>query len=278
MLRVASADGVSVAVHRLAGETGRPPLLISHATGFHAHCYAPVARRLGDRFDVHGLDHRGHGLTDAPPGLGVDWRRFGVDVLAVAEAIAPRGGLVGVGHSMGGAALLMAAAAHPDRFARLVLFEPIAFPASIEEIDMDAHPIVVGARRRRRGFDSLDEAVANFSDKPPLSSMTAEVLRLYVEHGFGPVDGGVELRCSPEYEAEIFIHARSNGVWDDLPHVTTPTLVIAGRVEERQPSERGRAIAERLANGTYLELPHQTHFGPFSHPDELADLVLETTR
>ena len=128
MRHVESSDGVAVTVHSLAGSPDLPPLLISHATGFHAHCYRPIAHALADRFHCIGLDYRGHGETDAPPGWQVDWSRFGDDALAVARSIAPDGGLIGFGHSMGGSALIMAARRQPGLFERLVLFEPIAFP------------------------------------------------------------------------------------------------------------------------------------------------------
>jgi pimeloyl-ACP methyl ester carboxylesterase len=274
MFRVESSDGVAVAVHEFGGAQDAPPLLLSHATGFHAHCYAPVAAHLSAHYRVLGLDHRGHGHTAAPDDWTVDWSRFGDDAVAVAEAIAPNGGLIGVGHSMGGSALLMAAARRPGVIERLILFEPIAFPPSVPRIhEMDEHPIVVGARRRRRVFASYDEAIANFSDKPPLSVMTPEVLRSYVEHGFRPVDGGVELRCSPDLEAGIFVTARDNGVWDLLDRVDIRVTVVTGHIDEQQPSGRAEDIARQLPRGGILHLPHQSHLGPFSHPDEFADLV-----
>ncbi len=285
-MHVPSTEGVTVAVHRLGGEAVRRPLLVSHATGFHARCYTPVTRELVDRFRCFGLDHRGHGETPVDQRWRVDWRRFGDDAEAVAGHLAPQGGLVGFGHSMGAAALLMAAHRDPDRFDRLVLFEPISHEGSrptMTEAEIWELPIVIGALRRRRRFASFDEAYENFRSKLPLSLMVDESLRNYVDHGFRPVplgdDGppGVELCCSPELEAEIFVTGRTNGVWDLLPEIRTPTLVLGGHVEEGQPSAQAEAIAERLADGTYVRLDHQTHFGPFSHPDEVAEHIVAFT-
>ncbi len=282
MIRVPSTEGVNVAVHELGAQGNRRPLLISHATGFHAHCYTPIASQLADRFRCLGLDYRGHGETPVDPEWPVDWQRFGDDASAVARHIAPGGGLLGIGHSMGGSALLMAAHRDPDRFDRLVLFEPISHEGSrptLTQAEIREFPIVVGAMRRRRRFASYDEAYENFRNKPPLSSMVDEALRNYVDHGFRPApvddDGspGVELRCTPELEADIFVTGVTNGVWDLLPEIETPTLVLGGHVEERQPSAQAAAIADHLVNGTYALLDHQTHFGPFSHPVEIAELV-----
>ena len=281
MLTVPSTDGVEVALYRLAGEAGAQPLLIAHATGFNAHSYVPVAETLADRFDCWALDFRGHGATDVDLQWDVDWRRFGDDALAAAGAIAPDGGLVGFGHSMGGAALLMAAHRTPSLFDRLVLFEPISHQAAATTPTADEMrqlPIVQGALRRRRTFPSYDAAYENFASKPPLSSMVTEALRNYVDHGFRPSiddDGhpAVELRCPPELEAAIFVTGRANGVWDLLPEIETPCVVIGGHVDEGQPSHHAEPIADRLPNGRYMLLDEQSHFGPFSHPAASADLI-----
>ncbi len=288
MIRLESTGGVTVAVHHLSGlsetsglsgtsgTSGRPRLLFAHATGFHSRCYQPIADSLGDRFECFGVDFRGHGETPAPAGWQVEWTPFGADAMVTAAYLAPPEGIVAVGHSMGGAALLMAAARRPRLFERLVLYEPIAHPPQVQDIDMEQHPIVLGARRRRRRFASFDDAYDNFSSKPPLSTIDPAALRAYVEHGFRPVDDGsgeIELRCSPEIEAGVFRSARRNGVWDLLSEIDVPTLVVAGAIEEQQPSRWCRDVAERLPLGTYIELPHLSHFGPFTHPGDIAGLI-----
>lgn len=281
MFHVASSDGVSVAVHELAGTPDLPPLLISHATGFHAHCYVPIARALGHRFRVLALDYHGHGESAPVPDWTVDWVHFGDDALAVSQAIAPDGGLVGFGHSMGGAGLLMAAHGRPELFRQLVVFEPIAHQPGGPELSDDelrTIPIIAGAMRRRNRFPSFEDAYDNFRGKPPMSLMTDEVLRNYVDYGFRQIvdeqdQPAVELRCDPEVEAGIFMTGRSNGLWPKLSEVTTPALVVGGMVEPMQPSSWTEPIADQLPNGEYLLLDHQTHFGPFSHPAETAELI-----
>ena len=107
MRRVESSDGVAVAVHDLGGHG--PALLLSHATGFNAHSYLPMAKRSPTGSTRSGSTSAATATTPAPSGWEVDWRRYGDDASAAARAIAPDGGLIGFGHSMGGSALLMAA-------------------------------------------------------------------------------------------------------------------------------------------------------------------------
>ncbi len=275
-MRVESSDGVQVAVHEFGG-TGRP-LLWSHATGFHAHCYEPIAQRLSGEFTSFGLDHRGHGVTAASDDWQVDWYKYADDARVAAEAIAPDGGLVAFGHSMGGASLVMAAHAHPGLFETLVVFEPIIFPAPDVGPQGEPTPMIAAARNRRDTFDSYEAAIENYASKPPMKFFDADILRAYVEHGFAPIgqDGaaGVQLRCSPEHEARTFETGGTHGFWDLLPEVETRVIVVSGRVEEeRSPAGIAAGVAERLPNATYLELSSGNHLTPFISPDETAQLL-----
>jgi pimeloyl-ACP methyl ester carboxylesterase len=278
---VRSSDGVEIAVHDLGG-TGSP-LLISHATGFHGHCYEPVAHALADRFHSVAFDYRGHGDTDLPDGP-VAWDHYGDDALAMAQWMVARHGhpIDAFGHSMGGACLLMAARRQPTLFRRLVLFEPIVFPPSgIRSPDQggdnpENNPMVLGARRRRATFPSFQAAIDNYASKPPLNGFTPDALRAYVLHGFTPDDDGVHLKCRPDTEAATFASGSGHDTWEHLPTILTDTLVVAGRVEPTQPSMIAAGVAERLPNGRYLQLDVLDHFGPMTRPLLVADVIAET--
>ena len=283
---VASTDGVAVAVHHLAPGPADSPLLLSHATGFHARAYRPVAAALADAFDGWGHDARGHGSTPVPAGWVADWHRYGDDTTAVARWLVHRsdadGQLVGFGHSMGGATLLMAAHRHPGLFRALVLFEPIVPPPMLGDRDPEQSPLVQGARRRRRGFPSYRDAIDNYRSKRPMDAFDPRALEEYVHGGFRPVDadapdGPVELRCDPELEAATFANSHGSGLWPLLPSISTPTLVIGGRTDEGDPPALfAESIADALPNGRYV-LSHLDHFGPFVDPAAVAGTIREFT-
>lgn len=278
-MRVPSSDHVSVAIHDFGG-TG-DPLLLSHATGFHAYCYLPIADELADRFAAYGLDYRGHGDTARPDDWQVEWARYGDDALAAARAVAPDGGMVGFGHSMGGAGLLMAAHRDPDLFDVIVAFEPIVFPP--REIDPhhgtenNGTVLSRGARKRRATFESFDDAIANYSSKPPMMAFDPDVVRLYVAHGFRPSPEGVRLKCDPEHEARTFDTGGTHTTWADLAEIETRVVVVAGKVDEFGPAAIAGEIAEQLPNGTYIENDEWNHFAPFVDPSGMAQLVIDAT-
>src|SRR5689334_18939927 len=124
-MRVASTQGTSIAVHDLGGEG--PTLLICHATGFCGGAYRPLAAALAPHHRVFALDTRGHGESTPPDDGDFDWSGMADDVAAaasaVASAVAP-GPLHVVGHSMGGAAALLAEHRSPGTFTSAYLYEP----------------------------------------------------------------------------------------------------------------------------------------------------------
>lgn len=276
---IPSIDGVKIALHDFGG-TGSP-VLLSHATGFHAHCWEPMATDLSARHHVMGFDHRGYGDAETVDPASIEWRQYGDDALAAARASSAQHNgapVVGVGHSMGGASLLMASLIEPTLFKCLFVFEPIVFPPpDASSGERPPNPLAGGARKRKSSFPSFEAALENFTSKPPMASFHPQARAAYVQHGFKKLaDGTVELKCLPEHEARTYETGGTHGTWDDLTRVTVPTYVISGAPAPFQPSGIAASIAERIPGATYVQYDNMGHFGPLEHPHEIATLV-ETT-
>jgi pimeloyl-ACP methyl ester carboxylesterase len=272
---ITSVDGVTIAMHDFGG-TGSP-VLLSHATGFHAHCWEPVAHALNSRHHVVGLDHRGYGDAETVDPTTMTWDQYGLDALAAARHLYAEHNepIIGIGHSMGGASLLMAAHAEPHLFRALFVFEPIVFPPP----DPDAgerpdSPLPAGARKRRSRFPSFEAAIENFAAKPPMAAFNAVAREAYVRHGFKPTpDGDIELKCLPEHEARTYETGGISGAWDSLPSITTPVWVLSGAIAPFQPSAFAITVAERIPGSTYVRWDEVGHFGPLEKPELIAQYV-----
>ncbi len=263
-----------------------PTVLLLHATGFHARCWDPVVRHLGD-VHVVALDQRGHGRS-AKPEIA-HWRVFGEDVAAWVRA-RPGETFVAAGHSMGGHALVDAAAALPERFARLVLVDPvIGDPATYApgggwRAELPAGEVHPTARRKRH-FASPREMFERFRERRPYALFTEESLWAYCEHGLLPrADGeGFELACPPETEASIYMTSRTNaGVIESARRVQAPTLVVRAKPP---PPDRGLmdfessptwpGLAGVMPRGRDSSLPEWTHFVPMQAPELVAKWLRE---
>lgn len=273
-LNVPSTDGVTVVVHDLSGDgvPDRERVLFAHATGFHGYVWQPLVDRL-PQFHAYAPDLRGHG-DSAPPDTGdFAWEGFADDVLAVVDQL----GLVGVpavGHSKGGAALLLAEQRRPGTFRLLYLYEPVVVPSTAMPTASGANPLAEGALRRRPVFPSRDAAYENFANKPPFSTIDAVALRAYVDHGFVDLpDGTVRLKCEPEVESQVYRMAPQSRAFDHLHAVTCPVVVARGRMTEFGPATFAEAIVAALPGARLEVFDDLGHFGPLENPAEVAASV-----
>ena len=265
-----TTDGVEVAFDDLGG-TGEP-LLFAHATGFHGQVWRPVATALADAFHGYTFDERGHGDTPPSPD-GQSWLGFARDALAVVDGA----GLdrpFGVGHSAGGAALLLAELERPGTFRALWCFEPILPPSPPPgtTFPSNANPLAAGARRRREVFPSRDAAFENYAGKPPFSVLAPEALRAYVDHGFADLDDGtVRLKCRGEVEASTYEMAVQHGAGERLSEIRCPvTFVSGGRTDTPFGDSLLRRLAADLPDGRVEVFDELGHFGPLQDPAAVA--------
>jgi pimeloyl-ACP methyl ester carboxylesterase len=263
---VDSNDGSQLAGYELGGSG--EVLLIAHATGLCGAMYQLLADELTDRFRVVALDFRGHGCSSTSPDIDYRWERMAEDVAAVARQI-DAGPIHGFGHSMGGAALLLAERNVSSTFKSLFLFEPIVFPDDFAKQGQNV--MGAAARRRRVEFDSRAEVLYRYANRPPFNQIQAGFLAAYVENGFAEQPSGrVRLRCPPEVEAQIFENGRQVEL-GAVQHLTTSTAVAVGHDEPGpNPARLGPPLAEALVRGNLIRYEHIGHFGPLQDPWTIA--------
>ena len=248
--------------------------MAAHATGFHGRVWTPIAEHL-DGLHVVAPDFRGHGDTAVPGGYPFDWERFADDVLdtlGTLDWLDDKTRPVGIGHSMGAAALLLAEQRRPGTFAALWLYEPITFPeAARDAMGTGNNPLSVGARHRRPHFESFDAAIKTYGSKPPMNTFTSEALDAYVHGGFAPgPDGDVMIKCKPENEATTYETAVSCNAFEHIDEVQCPTVVLRGRLEPSGPASIAESVAAGLADGRLEAHDELSHFGPMEDPPGMA--------
>lgn len=252
------------------------PVLFAHATGFHARVWDQIIRRIPGR-QCFAIDMRGHGRS--PKHFdSFDWRRFGEDVAMLAGELGLRGA-VGVGHSMGGHAVTLAAALRPDAFSRLLLIDPV-----IQAEDRyDGSPIdVAHILRRKARWKSADEMYARFSHRLPFSAWNQDVLRDYCDFGLLPDGDEFVLACPPHIEAAIYPRtiAPDSNIAPELALVRQPTTVMrSGRLPaantfDLSASYTDPLLASRMPNARDVLLKDCSHFIPMERPEFISDELL----
>jgi lipase len=140
-----------------------------HGITASAMAWPVVGRALPREWTLVAPDLRGRGASAGLPGpFGLD--RHADDVCALARARGDQ--VVLVGHSMGAYVALLAAAAHPELFTRLVLVDgglTIPLPADVDPdavLDATLGPAI---ERLRRTYTSDDDYLDVFRTHPALA-------------------------------------------------------------------------------------------------------------
>ncbi len=259
-------DGVCIAFTDHGGDG--PDLLLAHATGFCGGVWAPIAEALTAGFRVVSFDERGHGASAPAPDGVYAWDGFATDALAVIDEL----GLhrpFGVGHSCGGALLLLAEIRRPGTLRAVWAYEPIIFPfeTPITSPTENGNRLAVGARKRRRDFPSREEARANYAAKPPLNLLDPSCLDGYVACGLRDLaDGTVTLACEPENEARTYEMGDSHGAYGRLGEVACPVALVCGETTDAIGPAVLPLLAERLPHATTDVWIEHGHFGCLADP------------
>jgi len=185
----------------------KPPLILTHGTGFVAATFMPLARRLQPYFRVYAYDRRGHGHSEKPA-AAYELADFAEDCVGFCEALGLSGAYA-VGHSAGGTDLLVAESRNPGLFRRIFVMEPTIDDPYLEKlpaatVDAPIEAELTKTRRRRSHFPSRAHVLGRYRDKPLFRPWDPAALEAYVADGFRDrPDGGVELQCSPDIESRV---------------------------------------------------------------------------
>ncbi|MDA0302565.1 MAG: alpha/beta hydrolase [Chloroflexi bacterium] len=280
-------NGVTIVGFEWEGEGA--PVLLAHATGFHARVWDEVVRRIPGR-RVIALDLRGHGRSSKPV-PPYSWHFFGQDVALLLDDL-DLSHVIGVGHSMGGHTIADAAILRPERFDALVLVDPTIF--AIEPNATRNGNAFDFVAKRRNQWSTPEEMIERFAPRFPFNVWQPEALRDYAVHGLLPApdgasDGGtgaLVLACPPLVEAAVLAGRDSEGA-DILPildRITMPVRVLRARAPEPgetpapfTASPTAPDLATRLPDAVDVYLPHLSHFIPMEAPDLVARHIIQAT-
>lgn len=265
------ANGVEMAFFERDGQ--EPTLLFAHATGFHARCWDAVVEGLAEHSIA--LDLRGHGRSEKPI-PPYPWSDFADDIAAFCKILGLQN-LIGVGHSMGGAAIATAAAMQPGTFSALLLIDPVLMKPST----YDRAPAAEGEHfvaRRRNEWTSPEEMIERFANRDPFRRWDPRVLRDYCEHGLlaEPHREQYTLACPPVIEAAVYT---GNQMWNPYPLLNKldlpVTILRAPPAAAEQPmsmmsSPTWPGLVSQLPNAEEIVLAENSHFIPMEAPGLVA--------
>lgn len=268
-------NGVSLSFLDSGGE--KPPLHFYHANGFPVSVYLPLLTRLTAHYRVIGLGIRGQ---DAQTVGNTSWHQIAKDLIGFLDK-KQLGPVVGVGHSVGGVATMIASAQRPDLFSKTILIDPVIQPyRSVISLAINRllgkknHSLLARlARVRRHQWPNRDEVYEYFKNKSLFERFDDEYLKSFVTYGVKPsASGGVELVCPPEEEARIFENYPID-VWCWIGRLKTPVRIIRGEHSDVLTEAAAKRFCRKNANAESFTVKGADHLIPMEKPDELITLL-----
>lgn len=247
------------------GDPERPvDLVFVHANGFNARTYRTLLQPLSSALRIWAPDLRGHGATRLPatPHGHRSWKDHRDDLIGLLEAI---GGppVALAGHSIGGTSGLLAAAERPDRVSRLLLLDPVIWPRPmVMALNLPlanrlsrGFPIVSQTLKRRAVFDSREQALAAYRGRGAFKGWSDMMLADYLADGLAEMDKGLELTCTPAWEASNYA-AQAHDPWRALARYPGAVRILKGETGSlcavRSSSRRATLQVETVAGGGHL--------------------------
>jgi 3-oxoadipate enol-lactonase len=218
---------------------------------------------LARRYRVVRPDLRGFGASSVPPdAAGRTWspQEFADDIAGALEALQITRAHI-VGARVGCAVGIALAAAHPERVSTLSLVSGLARGAQIRglsSVPLDDFAESIRAEGTARWFAR--------TGRSRLGSAPSDAQVAWWSELMARTDQGA---CIGMMRA-----AAKLDIYDLLPRVAAPTLVLAARESAVQDIEATREWQQLIPRSTLVALPGDSPHLAATHPDECAERVL----
>jgi len=271
-LKIQDVGGASLPY--LYYEGGARQILFAHATGFLPWLWHPIIEHLVPQYSVWAPYICNYRSCDPDKG-GLSWDVIAKDLSTFCLAQQIERPIL-VGHSMGATVLTIAAAAYGVSPRGMILIEPIFLPDEFykTEISLKDHPLASKSIKRVNHWTSEDEAMSYLKSRSFFSDWDKEVLDLYVQYGMEKQPAGdMQLTCTPESEAAMFMGGWSRDPWPLLTKIECPILVIEGEKSPNVGLVNIQRAVSILPKGQYGSVAEAGHLIPMQKPAEIAGIV-----
>jgi haloalkane dehalogenase len=241
------------------------PVLLLHGIPTWSFLYADVIPLLEPHCRVLAPDFVGHGWSDRRDRFDRSLTAQTAAVLALLDALEIERATI-VGHDTGGGVALILGIEHPDRVARLVLSNVVAY---------DSWPIgdMVALSDPSWRAKPVSEVVAFVAGGLPDGIHNADRLTPAFREGIVAPYADEEGKISLIRNASALNTNHTMALVDRHGEITAPTLVLWGRHDPWQTIADGERLAQEIPNAELVSV-EASHWIPQDTPDEFAAGIL----
>ena len=257
------------------GNENKPPLVLCAANGVPAAAYQPFVQPFANNYHCFLYNNRSQWPQQTRPPAGWCWRDHAADFKAFFDTVVQQPAL-GIGHSLGASILTLVACEQPQCLSRLVMIDPATLGSRILLGFMRYTPMLLRRRtgivqstlRRRRHWPNRAAFIDDMRSNAVYRAFSERALRLCAEYGLDATADGVQLRCSPKWEAHNY--ATIMNLWQYLPKLTMPSLFLRTEYSNLYTQAQQQRARRRYKSAvTFAQIPAAGHMAPL----EQAELV-----
>ncbi|MDD5415115.1 MAG: alpha/beta hydrolase [Smithellaceae bacterium] len=255
-------------------EGGEKKILFTHATGFLPWLWHPIIEQFVPEYSVWAPYICSYRSCNPQEG-GLSWKVIAEDLSTFCRAQNIENHVM-VGHSMGATVSTIAASAFGLKPRGMFLIEPIYLPEEFYKLTprVEDHPLAAKSIKRVNYWQNEDEALAYLQSRSLFSDWDKEVLDLYVRYGMEKQQAGdMQLTCTPESEASMFMGGWCCDPWPLLDKIECPVLVLEGEKSTNIGLVDIRRAVSILPQGRYGSVADAGHLIPMQKPAEIASMI-----
>jgi pimeloyl-ACP methyl ester carboxylesterase len=272
----------------LSGENAKYSVISDHsntvahffgANSFPPACYTNFLQPLSEELSISMLWDRALWPDTRKPKPGLRWIDYTEDLINYLETKA-EGPVVGIGHSMGASATLMAAARRPDLFSRLILIEPViqnlrnVILTRILPMFLKRHlEPAKSALLAPQHWPSETEAINYYRSHSAYKRFNDDNLTRLVMALTESNPNGIKLRYGRDWEIANYLGL--NNVWPAINKLRVPTVVLRGKPSLFLSNRDWGRYISLSKNTLFFSHKDFGHLIPMEAPELCAELVLE---
>jgi len=251
-----------------------------HANGFPTGVYTPLLSLLANEFALSALDNRATWPDIGEPETGISWATYADDLIAYLQQVnsAP---VIGMGHSLGATATLIAAHRRPELFKALVLIEP-AILTPVQATATRVLPMALkrylepikSTLRKPDQWQSATHFRSAYQHKRAFRCFDQQAMDSLQNHAVVPdSQGGVTLGFPAQWEA--WNYANAMNVMPLVSEVRLPTVVIRGKPSLFFSEKMWRRWQRKAPHAVFLENTEFGHLLPLEHPQSCYRMICQ---
>lgn len=242
-------------------------------------CFDNYGDRLGTVIALDAVNHcDSYVLNKGKLGWICTWEDYGRDLVKVLRDLDLKGGTIVVGHSMGGAAVLHAAALEKRLIDSVVTIEPVCF---VDKAKYKGDPKVRKARVRllealgrssAESFPNVEAFDKFYRFKNITKTFHPRVLDDVIKaHTVVDPETGVTTFKTPKHMQLVMYEASILSMWH-IPELASTidceVCHIIGADSTWNSPETAPTLRSKLVYGTAVDIPKGLHLVPMEMPDE----------